>query len=157
MRTAAALAGSFMLAVTIACSNNPAAPGGVASAGSLAIINGSPAGGGSFRSVGALLYDFDGNGVIDGNDELCTASLIAPAVMLTAGHCLSFLPAGSQLYVSFAPDLSAPGITTIAATGFAIDPNYGHDQSDPIDIGVVMLPAGSTAGLTPLTLPPAGL
>lgn len=157
MKTRYAFAAIVSATLMAACSNNPAAPGGAASAGALAINNGAPTGGGNYRSVGALLYDFDQNGIINGDDELCTGSLISATVVLTAGHCLSFLPAGSQLHVSFAPDLYAPGITTIAATGFAIDPRYGHDQADPIDVGVVMLPAGSTSGLTPLSLPPAGL
>ena len=158
MRIARLYVALGVLAAAVACANNPAAPGSASSAGgSLGIIGGVPTGSGSYRSVGALLYDFDQNGIINANDQLCTGSLIAPTVVLTAGHCLSFLPAGSTLYVSFAPDLSASGITTITATGFAIDPGFGHDQSDPIDVGVVMLPAGSTAGLTPLSLPPAGL
>ena len=59
--------------------------------------------------------------------------------------------------MTFAADLSSPGFTTITATGFAIDPAFGHDKGDPLDLGIVMLPAGSTAGLTPLSLPPAGL
>ena len=158
MRIARLYVGLVVLAAGVACANNPTAPGSASSVGgSLGIIGGVPTGSGSYRSVGALLYDFDRNGIINANDQLCTGSLIAPTVMLTAGHCLSFLPAGSTLYVTFAPDLSAAGLTTITATGFAIDPGFGHDQSDPVDVGVVMLPAGSTAGMTPLTLPPAGL
>jgi hypothetical protein len=145
------------LALTLACSRNPASPGGLAIGGSTAITNGTPTGAGSFQNVGALLFDFDENHVIDGNDELCTGSLIAPTVFLTAGHCLSFLPAGSTLYVSFAPDLYAAGITVITATGFAIDSGYGHDNADPVDLGIVTLPSGSTGGITPLSLPPAGL
>lgn len=158
MRTALTIVASFTLAITIACSNNPAAPGNMASSGnSLGIVGGTFSGGGSYQSVGALLFDFDQNGILNGDDQLCTGSLVSPTVVLTAGHCLSFLPPGSALHISFAPDLYAPGLVTIAATGFAIDPEFGHDQADPRDMGIVTLPAGSTAGLTPLTLPPAGL
>ena len=158
MRIARLYIGLGVIAAAVACANNPAAPGSASSAGgALGITGGAPTGAGSYRSVGALLYDFDQNGVINGNDQLCTGSLIAPTVVLTAGHCLSFLPAGSTVYVTFASDLAAPGFTTITASSFAIDPRFGHDQSDPVDLGIVMLPAGSTAGLTPLGLPPAGL
>lgn len=157
MRIARMFVALGVLVAGFACSNGPAAPDGATVAGgSLGINRGAPTGGGSYGSVGALLYDFDQNGIINANDQLCTGSLISPTVVLTAGHCLSFLPAGAAIYVAFSPDLSA-GLTTITATGFAIDPAYGHDQSDPIDIGVVLLPAGSTTGMTPLTLPPAGL
>ena len=157
MRIARMLVALGVLVASAACSNGPAAPGGATAAGgSLGINRGAPTGAGSYGSVGALLYDFDQNGIINANDQLCTGSLISPTVVLTAGHCLSFLPAGAIIHVSFAPDLSA-NLNTITATGFAIDPAYGHDQSDPIDVGVVLVPAGSTTGLTPLTLPPAGL
>ena len=145
------------LGCSIACANTPAAPGGLGTGGAVGIINGSPTGAGSFGNVGALLFDFNNNGVLNGDDQLCSGSLISPTVFLTAGHCLSFLPPGSALYVSFAPDLYAAGITTIQATGFAIDPRFGHDSADPLDLGVVLLPSGSTGGVTPLGLPPLGL
>ena len=158
MRMARLYLGLGVLMAAMGCSNSPAAPGSASSAGgSLGIVRGAPTGAGSYQSVGALLYDFDQNGIINSNDQLCTVSLISPTVVLTAGHCLSFLPANSTLYVSFSADVSAPGFATILATGYAIDPGFGHDQSDPIDIGIVTLPAGSTTGLTPLSLPPAGL
>src|SRR2546422_9683121 len=42
------------------------------------IINGQPTGENSFSNVGALLFDFDRNGIITGDDALCSGSLIAP-------------------------------------------------------------------------------
>ena len=157
MRTVLTGAVSAALACSIACANTPASPGGITAGGALGIVNGSPTGAGSFGNVGALLYDFDANGTLNGNDLLCSGSLISPTVFLTAGHCLSFLPPGSTVHVSFAPDLTAPGISTIQAAGFAIDPRFSHDFADPLDLGVVLLPSSSTAGITPLGLPPAGL
>lgn len=156
MRTQLMCAVSLALALTMACSS-PAAPDGLTAAGSTGtIVNGAPTGAASFRNVGALLMDFDANGALNGDDLLCSGSLISPTVFLTAAHCLSFLPPGATLHVTFAPDLNAPGIATMTATGFAIDPLRGR-HGDPIDIGVVNLPAGSTAGITPVGLPPLGL
>ena len=120
------------------------------------IVNGEPTGN-AFSSVGALLFDRDGNGQLDGNDEICTGSLIAPDVFLTAAHCVEHpsIPPGTQFYVSFAPDLNAGGIKTIAAEHVVHDPEFGHDIAKLHDLALVFLPAGSTAGMTPYTLPPA--
>src|SRR3989442_1457265 len=121
------------------------------------IINGQPTGDNSFSNVGALLFDFDGNGIITGDDALCSGSLIAPRVFLTAAHCVSFFPADAQLYVSFNADLFASGLEVIAATEFHFDPGFGHDLGDLHDVAVVLLPAGSTTKIQPLGLPRAGL
>jgi hypothetical protein len=118
------------------------------------IVAGTPTGT-AYGNVGALLYDFDGNRKIDGDDALCTGSLISPTVFLTAAHCVEFFPAGSQLYVSFSPDLYARP-KSLAATGYVYDPQYNQAQSDPHDIAVVFLSANDTRGVTPLALPPAG-
>ena len=120
------------------------------------IINGTPTGG-NFPNVGALLFDFDGNGVITGDDALCSGSLIAPTVFLTAAHCVSFVPAGAQLYVSFNADLFDKSLKVIPAQTFHFDAAFGHDLGDLHDVGVVILPAGKTRGIAPLSLPRAGL
>src|SRR2546428_13795548 len=87
------------------------------------IINGQPTGDNSFSNVGALLFDFDQNGVITADAALCSGSLIAPRVFLTAAHCVSFFPANAQLYVSFDASLFAqPLQKLIAATEFHFDP-----------------------------------
>ena len=118
-----AAAGLFGL---VACSDHPTSPG-VPSAPAF-IINGTPTGN-SYASVGALLHDVNGDGKITGDEQDCTGSLIAPTVFLTAGHCIVFLPAVTQFYVSFSPDLYASSFTYIAATGVVVDPQWGHDQS----------------------------
>ena len=145
-----------LAAVTLAACADGVAPTAVPVAAPNAIYSGYPATDTRWASVGALLYDFDGNGRIDGNDEDCTGSLIAPTVFLTAAHCVDFFPAGSQLYVSFAPDLYAKGITVIPATGFTFDPAYGHDNGDLHDMAVIFLPAKATKGMALFKLPPAG-
>jgi hypothetical protein len=122
-------------------------------------IQGGELTGNAYSSVGALLFDFDHNAKLDGDDLFCTGSLVAPDVFLTAAHCIvtPYTPAGSQFYVSFAPDLYAKGIKVIAATRVVYDPAYGHDQAKLHDLALVFLPAGSTKGMTPLKLPAAGI
>jgi hypothetical protein len=122
------------------------------------IVNGQPTGN-LFPSVGALLFDYNRDGKLDGDDEFCTGSLISPTVFLTAAHCVTdfaYTPPGSQWYVSFAPDLYAKNIKTIKAVSYAWDPAYGHDQANLHDLAVIILPDGSTKGLTPYRLPTLG-
>ena len=145
-------------AVLGACSEQAARSAlGPAGAPSL-IVNGTPTGS-SYSSVGALMVDFNKDGVLNGDDEDCTGSLIAPDVFLTAAHCVVdpvYFPPGTQFYVSFAPDLYAKSIKVIKATSVVHDPGYGHDQANLHDEALVFLPKGSTKGMTPLTLPRAG-
>ena len=150
----AVVMGLFLVAAT-ACTDSPrsiAAP----ELGSF-IVNGEPTGS-SYGNVGALLFDYRRNG-LDGNDQWCTGSLIAPTVFLTAGHCVisSYTPAGSQFYVSFSPDLLSKSFRYIRATGYVAHPQYGHDQAHWNDLALVFLPEGSTRGITPVKLPTAGI
>jgi len=118
------------------------------------IVNGDPTGS-AYGNVGAVMFDFAGDG-LDADDWFCTGSLISPTVFLTAAHCLEFLPADAQVYVTFSPSAAQGVATAIAATAFHFDPLYGHDSADPHDIGVVLLPAKKTRGITPFKLPAAG-
>ena len=120
------------------------------------IVNGEPTGAKLYGNVGAVYYDFDRNGRVDGNDLICTGSLIAETVFLTAAHCVQFLPAGSQLYVSFDDDIMPRPSGVIAATGYHWDPKYAHDSGDYHDIAVVLLGRGTTRGISPVSLPSAG-
>lgn len=125
----------------------------------LAISNGEPDGDGH-PNVGALLADFSGDGVITGDETFCSGSLVSPTVFLTAGHCLVFLePAGfATIYVSFDAallDADGPG-PLIESTAWAYDPGFYSSFRAAHDIGIVILPAGSTAGLEPVELPTAG-
>ncbi len=124
-----------------------------------AISNGVPDGNGH-PNVGALLADFNEDGKITGDEAFCSGSLIAPTVFLTAGHCLVFLePAGiDTIYVSFDRallDANGPG-TLIATSTWAFDPGFYTNFQEAHDIGVVILPEGSTTGITPVDLPEAG-
>ena len=147
------LASAALLAFTFTACRDAAAP--EQAIAPRFIVNGTNTGS-AYPSVGALLYDFNKDGVLNGDDEDCTGSLISPTVFLTAAHCVEFFPAGTQLYVSFAPDLYAKGIKVIPATGWAYDPQYGHDQANLHDLAVLVLPAAATRGMTPYRLPTAG-
>ena len=122
------------------------------------IVNGEPTGG-LYGSVGALLLDWwEPLGVLNGDDQWCTGSLIAPTVFVTAAHCVvgPDTPPGTQFYVSFSPDLLAKSVKFIKATGYAFDPLYGPSVGNMHDLAVVFLPASATKGMTILQLPSAG-
>ena len=111
-------------------------------------------------NVGALLADWDPDS--PGPDILCSGTLIAPTVFLTAAHCTAFLEAEgiSQVWVTFAPaydedSTSLAGL--VAATGYVGNPLFGAGgASDTHDIAVVLL-RQAPAGITPARLPAAGL
>ena len=122
------------------------------------ITNGAPSGS-SYPSVGALAHDWwQPIGVIDGNDQWCTGSLVSSTVFVTAAHCVvgPDTPPGTQFYVSFAPDLLSRTARFIKATGYVSHPAYNHDLAHLNDLAVIFLPASATRGMTPLALPPAG-
>jgi hypothetical protein len=118
------------------------------------IINGQSTGA-AYGAVGAVLYDFDRNGTVEGGEQLCTGSLIAPTLFLTAAHCLAWLPAATALHVTFTPELFGGPLNLVAAAGFTVDPGYRHDRANPHDLAVIEL-AGPVNGIQPLALPPAG-
>jgi hypothetical protein len=148
-RRGSRLAVPLVLATVLALGTTPA----------FAISNGVPDGNGH-PNVGALLADFNENGAVTGDEAFCSGSLISPTVFLTAGHCLVFLePAGIEtIYVSFDPallDANGPG-TLIASSTWAFDPAFYTSFREAHDIGVVILPEGSTTDITPVELPEEG-
>lgn len=153
MRFTGSLAALALVSALAACDRSPSPT--AAPEGPTRIIDGVPTGE-AYGSVGALLYDFDGNGVLDGDDEACSGTLISPTVFLTAAHCVVGYPPNPQFYVTFDPELYPAPKNLLAAKGFHYDPAYGHDEGDPHDIAVVILSERSTRGVTPLRLPTAG-
>jgi Trypsin len=149
---------AFVSATLLSCSGDDlSAPAlGSENLGPRFITDGVPTGE-SFGNVGAALFDFDESGTIDGFETFCSGSLIAPTVFLTAAHCVVFFPPDAQLYVSFDPALLPGPPNVIAAEESHFDPAFGHDRANLHDLGVIILPSGSTSGITPLSLPPAGL
>jgi hypothetical protein len=135
-----------------ACVETPSSAPRAPSESARRIINGAPTGSNLYTGVGALLFDFDNNG-LTGDDEWCTGSLIAPTIFLTAAHCVvsSFTPPGSQFYVSFAADLLANGATFVAPVGVVPDPLFGKQQGH--DHALIFLPERATRGLETYALP----
>ena len=88
--------------------------------------------GNSHSNVGALVADLPGSGLT----VLCSGTLVAPTVFLTAGHCTDGLT--GPVYVTFDPTLDSAGWKLVPGTP-QTDPGFGHDRSDPRDLGVVLL------------------
>jgi secreted trypsin-like serine protease len=110
-------------------------------------------------NVGALLADWDPDS--PGPDILCSGTLIAPKVFLTASHCTAFLESEgiSQVWVTFAPayDEDSTSLAGLLPGTYVTNPLFGSGgASDPHDIAVVLL-AQAPAGIAPAQLPTAGL
>ena len=89
----------------------------------------------------------------------CSGILIAPTVFLTAGHCLSWnIGVNAPIFLTFDKQFTSPEeVNWILAENFYVHPLFGHDQANLYDLAVIILPEGSTEGLTPATLTTAGL
>lgn len=125
--------------------------------GAGAITNGSPDGD-AHPSVGVLLRDRDGVLV-----RLCSGTLVAPKLFLTAGHCTFQLeehgvPA-DQAYVSF-DSRYVPGTSTVYRGTYVTDPDFrdyngrGMLGTDVHDLAVIHFQ--DAPQVSPAVLPPAG-
>ncbi len=86
----------------------------------------------------------------DGTWLYCSGTLISPTVFLTAAHCDE---GTSRVTVTF-DTAYQDGDKTYSGTWHA-DPLYGHDQSNPHDIAVVVFDK-PIQNITPAKLPSAG-
>jgi secreted trypsin-like serine protease len=109
-----------------------------------AITNGQPDGN-QHPNVGGLV---SATQYSDGTWIYCSGTLISPTVFLTAAHCAE----GSRVTVTFDSAYQA-GDPSYTGTWYA-DPLYGHDQSDPHDIAVVVFDK-PIKGIAPARLPAA--
>lgn len=116
-------------------------------------------------SVGAMYFDFMGNGVAVPDGLVCSGSYAgrssngANDVFLTAGHCLPPAELGipaSALLVSFDRDGRNGVSSPIAVSAYHQMPGFGRDLGDLRDLGILLLPAGSVgAGIPAVQLPRA--
>jgi len=96
----------------------------------------------------------------------CSGTMITPNVFLTAGHCTQFFtqdlaPQGFTAYVSLDASIPFGSLTSnatelLAVANVVTNPNFNQRQSDPGDIGVLILQS-SVQGVTPASLPSCGL
>jgi secreted trypsin-like serine protease len=112
----------------------------------LAITNGEPDGN-RHPNVGALVAP---TVFSDGTRTYCSGTLIAPTVFLTAAHCGD--NEGERVRVTF--DTAYQDGDSVFAGTYHRDPLYGHSQSDPHDIAVVVLDT-PVSGIAPARLPAA--
>jgi hypothetical protein len=108
-------------------------------------------------NVGALVAEWRQPGV---KDIICSGTLIAPRVFLTAAHCtvglqVEFGIPPDQVWVSF-DSIYTPGSSPIIHGTSHSDPLFGHGFADPHDIAVVVLDV-PVSGVTPARLPTADL
>jgi hypothetical protein len=111
-------------------------------------------------NVGILVAEWQTPGV---KDRVCSGTLIAPRVFLTAAHCdptfLFGLPP-DRVWVSFDPVYQFESSTLYHGT-FVANPDFrdyhaaGATAADPNDVAIVRL--DDSPAVTPATLPPAGL
>jgi hypothetical protein len=144
------------------CTDDPPTSGSPAELPPNLITSGSIDAQNTHANVGALLIKRQADGQVF---PICSGTLISATVFLTAGHCTLFFETvasqGFTAAVSFDNPLGwgnqSGGTTVIGATQVVTNPGYNISQADPADIGVLILPSGSTAGITPATLPALGL
>jgi hypothetical protein len=117
-------------------------------------------------NVGAMYFDFMGNGTAVPDGLVCSGSYAGHSrdgqhdVFLTAGHCMPPPEAGitpDQLLVSFDGDGRDGVSNPITVSAYYQMPGFGHDFGDLHDLGILLLPTGSVPASTPpVQLPRAG-
>src|SRR6266581_7268302 len=122
-----------------------------------AIVNGQ-LDGNLHPEAGALIAEYVQPGE---KDVLCSGTLIAPQVFLTAAHCTDFLASLgiTDVWVTFDSQFTAS--SKLIHGSYVTDPAYNAyagagGSSDPHDLAVVLLDK-TAKGITPAQLPTAGL
>lgn len=161
MRSSPAI--GFILLAVAACAPDNAASKLTAPNTPSLITNGTIDASNTFANVGAFIVQQKSNGEVF---PICSGTLIAPTVFLTAGHCTAFFATLSasdfSAGVSFGNPIASGTLTNpqakvIAAISVTTNPEYNQRQSDPADMGVLILSANDTHEIPTATLPTAGL
>ena len=104
-------------------------------------------------NVGSIVVDFNNPGVLQSG---CSGTLISPKVFLTAGHCIAFLQGKGLTRVPVTFDPVVTQSVTLHMGTMHLNPLFPGPNSDPEDLGVIVLDEAIT-GITPATLPSPGL
>ena len=117
----------------------------------------------TFSNVGAFVVRAPSGRI----SPICSGTLSAEDVFLTASHCTVFfeqelVPRGYTAFVSFDNPIPFGPLTTastdlIPVVQVVSNPRFNQSQSDSGDIAVLLVSAADTAGIEPATLPTADL
>lgn len=117
----------------------------------------------AFSNTGAFIVKAPSGRIF----PICSGTLIAPDVFLTASHCTLFFeqdlaPEGYVAFVSFDNpipfgNLTSPSTTLVTVTQVVSNPGYNAAQSDSGDIAVLLVDPSQTQGIPAAPLPAAGL
>jgi hypothetical protein len=130
-----------------------------------AITNGQPTGS-LYPNVGALVVPEDIGElpwIMGPAGNFCSGTLVAPAVVLTAGHCTEGARGAGigsgEVRVTFDPVITGSS-TFYSGTYYTHPlfglPAWGGSHANPYDIAVIVLDE-EPQGITPALLPPVGL
>jgi hypothetical protein len=136
-----------ILVATVAVILVVAAPAGAITFGTVDSTN-------RFPYVGAVIAETDEPGT---KDLLCSGTLVAPTVFVTAGHCTAFLESigVEDVWVTFDPSFDAA--SPLIHGTYHTHPLYGSGgQSNPYDLAVIVLDSPAI-GISPARLPTLNL
>jgi hypothetical protein len=104
-------------------------------------------------NVGGLVAEWRAPGQ---KDLLCSGTLIAPTVYLTAAHCTSYLESLgiTEGWVTFDSTFTAQ--SKLIPGTMHTNPGYNQSQNDPGDLAVITF-SKPVKGITPAALPTLGL
>ena len=142
-------------------------------AGPAAAVDGAIPDGNGHPNVGLLTFDIDGLGPVP-PFALCTGFVVSDSVFVTAAHCITVFPAGAvQWGATLEPGSPASpvyepgflwddfpfavGASVTPALQAVVHPPHRVGWREANDVAVVLFPAGTFAGVTPVDLPDQGL